>query len=169
MSVHEEAREHGLPDVNPADRESLLAPSARHTKIGRFTLRQLSIIQWFGTIVSPVVWYSQHLFGYGVGQAICRAGGSGWGVNFDVYQLTAMSVAGLLEVVSWGCALLVFRHTKGADWGDGPPEEGRWGAEQPYGRLYFFACAGMVANVLFLTMILLDGTAAVTDVLCRQS
>jgi hypothetical protein len=155
-------------EVNPARRETLIAPSPDE-RIGRFTLRQLSIVQWFGTIVSPLVWFSQHLFGYGVGQAICRPGGSGWGVDFDVYQLTAMSVAGLLEVVAWACALLVFLHVRGADWGDGPPGESRWGAEHPYGRLYFFAAAGMVANVLFLTMILLDATAAVNAVLCRQS
>jgi hypothetical protein len=169
MGVHEEAREQGLPDVNPAKRETLIAPSARNTKIGRFTLRQLSIIQWFGTMTAPFFWYSQHLFGYGVGQAVCRSGGVHWGVDFSVYQLTAMSVAGFVEVVSWVCAVLVFLHTKGADWGDGPPEESRWEGQTPYGRLYFFACAGMVANVLFLTMILLDGTASVLDVYCRQS
>ena len=32
-----------------------------------------------------------------------------------------------------------------------------------------FTAAGMVANVLFLTVALLSTTAAVTDVLCRQS
>jgi hypothetical protein len=155
-------------DVNPARRETLVAPSPQG-RIGRFTLRQLSIVQWTGTIGGPLVWYSQHLFGYGVGQAICSSGGLHWGVDFDVYQLTAGCIAGLLEVVGWACAVFVFLHTRGADWGDGPPEEGRWKAEEPYGRLHFFAAAGMVANVLFLTMILLDATAAVTTVLCRQS
>lgn len=167
MSVREEARAHGLPDVNPAKRETLLAPSPTE-KIGRFTLRQLGILQWFGTIASPAAWYSQHLFGYGTGLAACHAG-AGWGVSFDVYQLTAMSVAGLFQVVSWFCALLVYRHTRGADFGDGPPERYRWGSEHPSGRLHFFAAAGMVANVLFLTVMLLDGTASVLDTFCRQS
>jgi hypothetical protein len=169
VSAWQETGERDVPDVNPADRESLLAPSARRTRIGRFTLRQLSILQWVGTLAAPIVWYSQWLFGFGVGQAICLPGGRSWGVNFDVYQLTAMSVAGVFEIVSWACALIVFLHVRGADWGDGPPEEGRWGGEHPYGRLYFFAAAAMVANLLFLTATLLDSTAAVVDVLCRQS
>lgn len=138
-------------------------------RIGRFTLRQLGIMQWTGTVLAPAAWFSQHLFGYGVGQAVCSAGGAHWGVSFDVYQLTAAAVTGLVEIATWTCALLVFLHTRGADWGDGPPEEDRWGGEARYGRLHFFAAAGMVANVLFLTMVLLDATAAVTDVLCRQS
>ncbi|GEM_PF-846438 len=168
MSVREQLPYQGPRDVNPADRESLLAPSARRTKIGRLTLRQLSVLQWIGTLVAPVVWWSQYLFGYGLGEAVCGAGRT-WGVNYDVYQLTALSVAGLLEIASWVCALVVFTHTKGADWGDGPPEEGRFGAEHPYGRLHFFAAAAMVANVLFLTIMLLDGTASTLDVFCRQS
>lgn len=155
-------------DVNPARRETLIAP-APSEKIGRFTLRQLGVLQWTGTILSPAIWYSQHLFGYGVGQAICAAGGRHWGVDFGVYQLTAMAVAGLVEILTWVCALLVYTHTRGADYGDGPPEDHRWGAESPYGRLRFFAAAGMVANVLFLTVLLLDGTASVVDTLCRQS
>lgn len=173
MSVSEEARRQGPPDVNPADRETILAPSARHTRIGRFTLRQLSILQWIGTLVAPIIWWSQYLFGYGLGAAVCGSGrGAGvnvWGVNYDVYQLTAVSIAGLLEIVSWICAVVVFLHVKGADWGDGPPEEKRWGTDLPYGRLYFFSAAAVVANILFLTMILLDGTASTLDILCRQS
>ena len=155
-------------DVNPARRETLLAPPPDE-RIGRFTLRQLGIMQWTGTVVAPAIWFSQHLFGYGVGQAVCSSGGLHWGVGFDVYQLTAAAVTGLVEIVTWVCAVLVFLHTRGADWCDGPPDESRWEGQLPYGRLHFFAAAGIVANVLFLTMVLLDATAAVTDVMCRQS
>jgi hypothetical protein len=151
-------------DVNPARRETLLAPSTDE-RIGRFTLRQLGILQWTGTIVAPAIWYSQYIFGYGVGEAVCHAGRT-WGVNYDVYELTAMAVAGVVEIATWCCALVVYLHTRDAEVGDGPPGEGPL---EPYGRLHFFAVAGMVANVLFLTIALLDATAAVTDVLCRQS
>lgn len=159
----------GIPsDVNPADRESLLAPSTR-TKVGRLTLRQLSVIQWVGTLVAPLVWAGQHVVGYGIGQAECRAGGRPWGIDNDVWQLTLVSVAGLLVVIGWVAALVVFLHTKGADWGDGPPEEGRWKGQSPYGRLYFFSCAALVANVFFLAIMLLDAMGSVFDTLCRQS
>lgn len=155
-------------DVNPARRETLIAPSPDE-RIGRFTLRQLGIVQWTGTIVAPAVWFSQHLFGFGVGQAVCSSGGAHWSVNFDVYQLTALGITVVVQIVTWTCALLVFRHTRGADWGDGPPEDARWGGQLPYGRLHFFAVAGMVANVLFLTMAVLAATAAVIVPLCTQS
>lgn len=151
-------------NVNPARRETLLAPSPQE-RIGRFTLRQLGILQWTGTIVAPAIWFSQHVFGWGVGEAVCHAGGQ-WGVGFDTYQLTAMAVTGLVEVATWACALVVFLHTRDAEVGDGPPGDGPL---EPYGRLHFFSVAGMVANVLFLTIALLDATASVTDVLCRQS
>jgi hypothetical protein len=168
LSVHEEARGQGLPDVNPAKRETLLAPSPDE-RVGRFTLRQLGILQWVGTLAPPLTWFSQHLVGYGVGQAVCRSGGMNWGVDYDLWQMLMTAVGGLLCVVGFAAALAVFLHTKGADWGDGPPEEGRWQGQSPYGRLYFFACAALVANVLFLTIILLDGTASIVDVICRQS
>ena len=155
-------------DVNPARRETLLAPSPNE-KIGRFTLRQLSVAQWLGTLVAPATWAAQHVVGYGVGQAVCSSGGLNWGVNFDLWQMLIVSVGGFLVVGSWLAALLVFLHVKGADWGDGPPEEGRWKAQTPYGRLYFFSAAALVANVLFLTMMLLDSTASIFDTICRQS
>jgi len=168
LTIHEEAREQGLPDVNPAKRETLIAPSPDE-RIGRFTLRQLSALQLTATLAGPLVWYSQHLVGYGVGQAVCRSGGMSWGVNFDLWQMLMMAVGGFLEVAGTLAAVLLLLHFKGADWGDGPPEEGRFGAQVPYGRIYFFACAGMVANVLFLAIMLLDGTGSIVDTICRQS
>ena len=154
-------------DVNPARRETLIAPSPEE-RIGRFTLRQLGVMQWTGTILAPAIWFSQHIFGWGVGEAVCRSGGLHWGVSFGVYQLSALGVTAAIEIVTWACALVVFLHTRGADWGDGPPKEG-WRGQLPYGRLHFFATAGMVANVLFLTIAVLDATASVILPLCRQS
>ena len=43
------------------------------------------------------------------------------------------------------------------------------GGAVPYSRLHFFATAAMVANVLFLTVILLDGLGSVFATLCAQS
>ena len=40
-------------------------------------------------------------------------------MSFDTYQLSAMAVTGVVEIATWACALLVFLHTRGADWGDG--------------------------------------------------
>ena len=75
----------------------------------------------------------------------------------------------MLVLVSEAAAVTVFLATREANYGDGPPGEGRWGGVVPYTRLHFFATAAMVANVLFLAVILMDGLGAIFDSLCVQS
>jgi hypothetical protein len=140
----------------------------RSTRIGRFTLRQLAFVQWIGVVVAPLAWTGQHVVGYGVGQARCTAGAS-WGIGYDTWQLSILAAAVLLVLVSEAAAVAVFLETREANYGDGPAGDGRWGGAVPYTRLHFFATAAMVANVLFLTVILLDGLAAVANALCVQS
>jgi hypothetical protein len=154
-------------DIVPSRRETLLAPSQRE-RVGRFTLRRLALVQWIGVVVAPLAWTGQHVVGYGVGQARCEVGAS-WGIGYDTWQLAILAAAGLLVVVSEGAAVAVFLATREANYGDGPPEEGRWGGAVPYSRLHFFATAAMVANVLFLSAILMDGLVSVFDTLCAQS
>jgi len=143
-------------------------PDYRSTRIGRFTLRQLSIVQWVGVVVAPLAWTGQHVVGYGVGQARCEVGAS-WGIGFDTWQLAILAAAGLLVLISEAAAVTVFLATREANYGDGPAEDGRWGGAVPYTRLHFFAMAAMVANVLFLAVILMDGLGSVFDSLCVQS
>jgi hypothetical protein len=77
--------------------------------------------------------------------------------------------AGLLVAISEAAAVTVFLATRETNYGDGPAGDGRWGGAVPYSRLHFFATAAMVANVLFLTVILLDGLGSVFSTLCAQS
>jgi hypothetical protein len=137
--------------------------------MSRLNLRTLSVFQWFGILGGAVVWTGQHVVGYGIGQATCSAGGMHWHIGFDVWQLTLLACSALLVVLSGAAAAIVFMRTRGADWGDGPPQEGRWEAKTPYGRLHFFATAALLANLLFLTIIFLDGLFSTWDTLCRQS
>jgi hypothetical protein len=138
------------------------------TRVGRFTLRQLSVVQWIGVVVAPLAWTGQHVVGYGVGQARCEVGVD-WGIGFDTWQLAIMAAAAVLILVSEAAAVTVFLATRETNYGDGPPGEGRWGGAVPYSRLHFFAAAAMVANVLFLTLILLSGLGSVFSTLCAQS
>ena len=154
-------------DIVPARRETLVAPSPDE-RVGPFTLRRLAFVQWIGVCVAPLAWTAQHVVGYGVGQARCEVGAS-WGIAFDTWQLAMLAAAGLLVVISEAAAVSVFLATREANFGDGPPEDGRWGGAVPYSRLHFFATAAMVANVLFLAIILMDGLAAAFDSLCVQS
>jgi hypothetical protein len=154
--------------VVPARRATLVAPSL-DDRVGRFTLRRLSVVQWIGVVVAPLAWTAQHVVGYGVGEARCNVGGLSWGIGYDTWQLAILAVACLLVVVSEAAAVAVFVGTRETNYGDGPPGSGRWEGAVPYSRLHFFATAAMVANVLFLTVILMDGLAAVFDSLCVQS
>ena len=138
-------------------------------RIGPFTLRQLGVVQWIGVVVAPLAWTGQHVVGYGVGQARCSVGGMRWGIGFDTWQLAILAAAGLLVVISEAAAVAAFLATRETNYGDGPPGDGRWGGAVPYSRLHFFATAAMVANVLFLTVILLDGLGSVFSTLCAQS
>jgi hypothetical protein len=138
------------------------------TRVGRFTLRQLSVIQWIGVVVAPLAWTGQHVVGYGVGEARCGAG-SHWGIGYDTWQLAILAAAAVLILVSEAAAVTVFLATRATNYGDGPPGDGRWGGAVPYSRLHFFATAAMVANVLFFVVIFLDGLGSVADSLCVQS
>jgi hypothetical protein len=133
------------------------------------SLRRLGIVQWIGVVVAPLAWTAQHVVGYGVGQARCSVAGMRWGIGFDTWQLAILAAAGLLVVISEAAAVTVFLATRETNYGDGPPGDGRWGGAVPYSRLHFFATAAMVANVLFLAVIFLDGLGSVFDSLCVQS
>jgi hypothetical protein len=132
--------------------------------------RRLSVVQWIGVVVAPLAWTGQHVVGYGVGEARCSVAGMRWGIAYGTWQLSILAAAGLLVLLSEAAAVTVFLETRGANYGDGPPGEGRWGGAVPYSRLHFFATAAMLANVLFLAMILLDGlSSSLWSTLCAQS
>jgi hypothetical protein len=154
-------------DVVPARRETLIAPSPSE-RVGRFTLRQLSIVQWVGVVVAPLAWTAQHVVGYGVGEARCGVGAA-WGIGYDTWQLAILAAAVLLILVSEAAAVTVFLATRETNYGDGPPGSGRWGGRTPYARLHFFATTAMFANVLFLVMVLMDGLLSTFASLCAQS
>ena len=155
-------------EIVPSRRETLVAPSL-DDRVGRFTLRQLSVVQWIGVVVAPLAWTAQHVVGYGVGEARCSVGGLRWGIGYDTWQLAILAATAVLILVSEAAAVAVFLATRETNYGDGPPGAGRWGGAVPYTRLHFFATAAMVANVLFLAAILMDGFASVFDSLCAQS
>jgi hypothetical protein len=138
-------------------------------RVGCFTLRRLSVAQWVGVAVAPLAWASQHVVGYGTGEARCSVAGMAWGIGYDVWQLAIMTSAGILILVSEAAAVTVFLATRETNYGDGPPGAGRWGGAVPYSRLHFFAAAAMVANVLFFTVVLMSGLGSVFSTLCAQS
>ena len=118
---------------------------------------RLERLQWFGLVAAPLTWAAQHVAGFGATQAECGVGGMEWGISNDVWQLTMLVVGGLVVVGSEVAAAVVFLRTRNVGHDDPPPD----------GRVHFLATAALVANVLFLSAMLLDGIASTLTSLCR--
>jgi hypothetical protein len=79
-----------------------------------------------------------------------------------------MAVAAALVIASGTAAVLAFMRTRGKEFGSGPmpPEEKD---DVKPGRIHFFSAAAIVTNVILLMIILLDGSANLANIACRQS
>ena len=122
------------------------------------TTRRLGTVQWVGLLLGGAVWWAQHVAGVGFTHAACNPGGAAIGVDNKLWQGTMMGVAAAFVLIAEAAAAGVLLRTRGVSYEDSPP----------IGRIRFFAIAALVANVLFLVIILLDGSANLADVTCRQ-
>lgn len=133
------------------------------------SLKRLAVLQWIGLLFGAIVWTAGHLAGIGITQAECNATGlTRWGLSNPAWQGTLMGVSAACSLAACACAALVFFRTRGVEFGDGPPVEGFEGERKPT-RIHFFSAASIVANLLFVMIVLLDGLANLFDVACRQS
>ncbi len=122
------------------------------------SLRRLEILQWVGLLAGALVWTGQHVVGYGITEAECSRGGMHWGIENDVWQGALLGAAVAFVLVAELAALAVVFSTRRWSYEDAPPP----------GRVRFFAIAAVTANLIFLTIMLLDGLAAIFDIACRQ-
>jgi hypothetical protein len=119
--------------------------------------RTLEVLQWFGLLGAALAWASQHVLGYGITEAVC--GTADLGVRNDPWQIALTATAASIVVAAEAAAVLVYLGTRPSSYEDAPPS----------GRMQLFSIAAMVANVLFLAIILLDGIATLYGYGCRQS
>lgn len=122
-------------------------------------LRRLEILQWLGLLVGALAWAGQHVVGFGVADAQCSPGGAHFGINNDVWQASLMAVAAVAILGAEAAAVAVFFATRPTS----------YEAEPPPSRIRFFAIAAMVANVIFLVIVLLNGVGSIVNIDCRQS
>jgi hypothetical protein len=122
-------------------------------------MRRAEFLQWFGLFAAALVWTGQHVVGFGVTVANCAAGGSHWGISVKTWELALLGVGVAFALLAEAAAVRVVLATRGVE-EDGPP---------PHGRRYFFAVAAVLANVLFLAIILMDGLASITFPPCRPA
>jgi hypothetical protein len=119
-------------------------------------VRRLSVLQWIGVLVPPLVWAGQHVVGYGIVTAQCGDGRvTRLGISNTLWELVLLAGAALVIVAAEAAAVVVFRATLGED-----PEDS---------RLHFFATAAVVANVLFLAIVLMAGLASGLEKACVGS
>ena len=123
-------------------------------------MRRAAFLQWIGLFVAPLAWIGQHLIGQGISQVSCSKANTTWGVSNTEWQIVLLVVAGLLILLSEGAAIAAFRATRSQGDHDSPP---------PIGRIQLISVASMCTNVLFLVIVVLDGTASIVDIACRQS
>ena len=122
------------------------------------SLRRLEILQWVGLLAGALVWTGQHVVGYGITEAECSRGGMHWGITNDVWQGVLLGAAALLVLAAEAAAVAVVYRTRESSY-ESPPASG---------RIRFFAIAAVAANLIFLTIMLLDGLAAIFNIACRQ-
>ena len=119
-------------------------------------LRWLGIAQWFALFAGLAAVTTQHILGFGVAEATCSRAGAGHASQNDAWQVGLMVAAGLVVIAAGLAAVAVLRRTSDASYEDAPA----------IGRIRFFAIAALVANVLFLGVVLLDGIGATASLGC---
>jgi hypothetical protein len=132
------------------------------------SLRRLAVLQWVGLLLGASTWTLAHLAGVGITQAECNVAGDHWSISNPWWQGTLMAVAAVLVALAGGAAVLVFMRTRGKEFGSGPMPAEEKDDVKP-GRIHFFSAAAIVTNVILLMIILLDGSANLANIACRQS
>lgn len=122
-------------------------------------MRLLGILKWLGLLAGAALWGAAHVVGYGISEARCSPAGGTWGIDFDLWEALATGIAGTLVVGGAAAAAAVVVATSGSSYESPPPE----------GRLRFFAIAALVANAIFLAMIVLYAIGSIANLPCRQA
>lgn len=122
------------------------------------SLRRLELLQWFGLLAGAGIWFALFLAGTGASQAVCNPASGSWGIPHDTVQAVILGVGVASLLAAETAAILVFRAVRHAE-EQGPP---------PAARLKFFAIGAMVANLLFLGVIVLSTVATIVNRACQQ-
>ncbi len=121
------------------------------------TLRRLELLQWVGLLLGAVVWFAQHITGWGITEAACDS--ANFSFSHDLWQGLVAATAIALVLAAGAAAVAVLVATRNVSYEDEPAP----------GRIRFFAIAAVVANVIFLMIIVLDGLASTVNPACRQA
>jgi hypothetical protein len=121
------------------------------------TLRRLEVLQWLGLILGAVVWFAAHVTGWGITEAACDS--ANFALDHDLWQAVTLAIAIAIVLGAGAAALAVLFATRDVSYEDAPAA----------GRIRFFAIAAVVANVIFLVIIVLDALASIVNPACTQA
>ena len=117
----------------------------------------LELLQWVGLFAAPIAWTVQLLVGFSASVAACSVGGRS--IPLETWQVSITVATALLAVGGQAAAVLAWRATRGQEEDD----------PAPAGRIHFFADASLLANTIFIVLILLGGITAAYHSPCRQA
>jgi hypothetical protein len=123
------------------------------------TRSRLELLQWLALFAGPLAWATEHIVGYFISAAGCDVAGAQWGLDAATWQSVLAVLVGIVVIVAWLAAFVVFRETRTVD----------LDAPGPLGRIHFFAQAALLGNLLFFVIVVLDGVGAVRELPCHQS
>jgi hypothetical protein len=111
----------------------------------------------FGLLAAPLAWTVQLLFGFGTALAAC--GPVHRSFSLDVWELAITASAVAFALSGQAAAVLAWRETRNRTATDPPPA----------GRMRFLTEVALLANTVFVVVIVLGGVGAVHLATCRQA
>jgi hypothetical protein len=121
--------------------------------------KRLEVFQWIGLFAAPLAWTVQLVFGYGFAVGTCDTIGGRTSVSLAAWEIGLTAGAAAVALGGQLAATLAWRATRGRGDVDAPPA----------GRIHFLAGMSLLANMIFLIMILLGGITAAHLAQCRQA
>ena len=122
-------------------------------------MRRLEILQWTGLLLGGLIWAAAHVIGFGTTEASCNAAAPAFGVHFHLWEGLINGVAGLVALTAALAATAVLVITRDVSYEDDPP----------IGRIRFFAIAALIANVLFVMIVVLYLVGTLGNTPCTQA
>ena len=122
-------------------------------------MRRLELLQWTGLLVGALMWGTAHIAGYGATEATCNGAASVFGIDQHVWEGVLSGVTAAVALAAAAASVAVLVLTRDVSYEDDPP----------IGRVRFFAIAALLANVLFIAMIVLYAVGTAANTPCRQA
>jgi hypothetical protein len=122
-------------------------------------MRRLELLQWTGLLLGAAMWGAAHVIGYGATEASCNSGSPAFDIHFHLWEGVINGLSGVVSLAAALAATAVIVLTRDVSYEDDPP----------IGRIRFFAIAALIANVLFIMMVVLYTVGTLGNTPCVQA